>query len=83
MPRKKEYDASVPNPFKVKSGQVWENCDPRMNKEKIIILLVREEPGYELAIVRSTVSNRIKRIKLLRFRPRSNGYKLVSENVGT
>jgi hypothetical protein len=68
MPRKKPEG---PNPFSVKAGEVWVDCDPRCEGRTFVVLLVREEHGY--AIVKS--SGKTKRIKLIRFRERSNGYR--------
>jgi hypothetical protein len=73
MPRKKPEG---PNPFSVKPGQIWEDCDKRAGGRKVTVLLVREDHGY--AVVRSQTGKDL-RIKLLRFRERSNGYKLVAE----
>lgn len=68
-----------PNPYSVKAGQIWEDCDPRMNKARIRVLLVREEPDYLFAVVHRLGTDRMKRIKLNRFRPRTNGYKLIQD----
>lgn len=79
MARRPTFNPNDPNPFSVKPGQVWENCDPRMRGERLVVLLVRLEPDYLFAVVNKIGTERMKRIKLNRFRPRTNGYKLVQD----
>ncbi len=73
MPRKKSYEDG-PNPFGVQAGQIWENCDKRFQGKRVAIVMVREEHGY--AVVQKP-NGHMGRIKLDRFRDRSNGYRLV------
>jgi hypothetical protein len=78
MPRKKSYDESSPNPFGVKIGQIWEDCDPRQGGRRVVVLSVREEDSYRFAMVK-TPCGRIRRVQLARFRERTNGYRLVKD----
>ncbi len=64
------------NPYNVKVGQVWVNCDKRFAGVEVTVLLVRDDLGY--AQVRVEKSGKLRRIRLDRFRERSNGYRLVS-----
>lgn len=64
------------NPYNVSVGQVWANCDKRFADVKITVLLVRDDLGY--AQVRVEKTGRLRRIRLDRFRERSNGYRLIS-----
>ena len=71
---RKTVDWSVPNPFGVMPGQIWENCDPRNKGAYFQVLSVREDMGYA---VTQKPSGRLGKVKLTRFRPMTNGYKLV------
>ena len=70
----KRFDLTLPNPFGVKPGQVWANCDPRNNGAYFQILSVREDLGYAIT---SRHNGMLGRVKLKRFRPMTNGYRLV------
>lgn len=62
------------NPYGVEKGQVWEDADPRSVGRKLRIL----EVGETHATVQSpTGKGRIGTIRLNRFRPTSNGYRLI------
>lgn len=77
MPRKRSFDHDHPNPFGVKQGQVWQLLDPRYPGRSVKILLVNESMGY--AVVERLANNRLSQIKLKRFRPMTNGYKLLRD----
>lgn len=64
------------NPYNVSVGQIWVNCDKRFSDVAVVVLLVRDDLGY--AQVRVKKTGRLRRIRLDRFRERSNGYRLVS-----
>lgn len=73
--RPKKYDLSKPNPFDVKPGQVWESLDARYLGVAFQVHQVRIDYGY--ANVWMINQKRYRRIKLTRFVPRRNGYKLI------
>lgn len=77
MGRKKIFDHDHPNPFGVKPGQIWENLDPRFEARRIKVLMVKEDMGY--AVVERQHSKRMGQVLLKRFRPMTNGYKLVRD----
>lgn len=72
----KTLDRSSPNPFGVKPGQIWENCDPRNKGAYFQILSVREDMGYA---VTHKHNGMLGKVKLTRFRPMTNGYKLIKD----
>jgi hypothetical protein len=76
MVNKRLYDFEHPNPFGVTPGQVWENLDPRYSGCRVKILLVREDLGH--AIVERS-DHKLRQIKLTRFTPWVNGYKLIQD----
>jgi len=64
------------NPFDVKPGQVWENCDPRNKGAYFQVLSVREDQGYA---VTQKKNGKLGKVKLIRFRARTNGYRLLRD----
>lgn len=74
--RKASYDKTSRNPFHVKVGQIWENCDPRNLGSYFQILDIREDIGYA---VTQRQDRRIGRVRLTRFHGMSNGYRLLRD----
>lgn len=66
------------NPHGVKVGQVWAGCDPRYPDVHLKVVQVREDLGYAQVVVMK--NNAFRRIKLTRFIPRTNGYKLLRDS---
>jgi hypothetical protein len=62
------------NPYQVSPGQIWENCDPRNLGAYFQVLSVRLDMGYAIT---QKPNGRLGRVKLTRFRPMTNGYRLV------
>jgi hypothetical protein len=77
---RKTFDGSNPNPFNVRPGQIWENCDPRNKGAYFQILTIREDMGYAIT---KRQNGMLGRVKLTRFRAMTNGYRLVRDNAQT
>ena len=73
---KSTWDRTSPNPFSVRPGQVWENLDPRNKNTIFQVLSVREDQGYAIT---QKPGGSLGKVKLVRFRPMTNGYKLVRD----
>lgn len=73
---RKTFDRSSLNPFNVKAGQIWENCDPRNKGAYFQVLSVREDMGYAIT---QKQNKRLGKVRLIRFRPMTNGYRLVRD----
>jgi hypothetical protein len=77
MGRPRLYPIGI-NPFKVQSGQIWENLDPRHEGKKIQIMMVREDVGYAIVKrVNGMRSGFLSRVKLNNFRPNTHGYRRI------
>lgn len=74
--KKRKTVSEGANPFGVKPGQIWESLDKRY-PQIFQIHQVREDYGYVNAYVPSL--KKYRRIKLTRFVPRSNGYRIVKD----
>jgi hypothetical protein len=64
-----------PAPTKVEVGQIWESMDPRFKPRRMQVVRLYEERGDALCILLD--SGRFRTIKLKRFVPRTNGYRLI------
>ncbi len=71
------------NDIEVKVGQVWADNDKRSAGRHVKVIGI--EPVYKQAVVRPAapdgrlIGARVTRIRLTRFRPTSNGYRLVKD----
>jgi hypothetical protein len=72
----------------VKPGQIWQDCDPRSYGRHLLVETIEEPAGRApaRAVVLLVGANgdvhgreRRTRIKLDRFRPTSNGYRLIRD----
>ncbi len=74
----------------VKPGQIWQDCDPRSYGRHLLVEAIEEPRGSGQALVpacavviRVGIDGRVHgrskrtRIKLDRFKPTSNGYRLI------
>lgn len=77
MGRPRKYFINSPNPFGVKPGQIWESMDKRFPTRMVQVHQVREDYGYANVYVLEL--KKYRRVKLVRFIPRSNGYRLVKD----
>jgi hypothetical protein len=69
----------VSNPFGVVVGQVWEDCDPRLNGVRFIVLVVGDGYANCRNLGRQgSVSGRRRTIRLDRFKRTARGYRRVS-----
>lgn len=64
----------------VKAGQIWVDCDPRMNGR--LFKIERVDSKYAYYWLSSGSKPQMKSIALGRMRPRKNGYQLVAESEG-
>lgn len=67
----------------VKVGQVWQDCDKRMNDRRIVIVEVNEAEGYCYAISeydheRGAEHPRRIRLLLRRMHPHSTGFRFLT-----
>jgi len=63
------------NPYGVAVGQVWRNCDPRMTGSAKVISVVG---AYAVINYSWRTGNKMERkVRLDRFRKRSNGFELL------
>lgn len=62
-------------PPKVEVGQIWESMDPRFKTRRLQVVRIYEERGDALCLILDT--GKFRTIKIARFIPRSNGYKLI------
>lgn len=76
MGRVRTFDPEAKNPFNVRTGQVWENVDPRYAGRVFQVLMVREDMGYAIT---QKAGGRLGKVSLKRFRPMTNGYRLVRD----
>jgi hypothetical protein len=60
-------------------GQVWECLDPRTPGRRFVVLQINEKLGY--ADVKKD-NGKFGRVKLHRFKPWTNGYKLINGGGG-
>lgn len=68
----------------VRVGQTWKSNDPRHKAPvHFAILEVREheDPHFAIAKVENVGGGNPRRIRLDRFKPKSNGYVMVTETV--
>jgi hypothetical protein len=66
----------------VKPGQIWQDCDPRGPARHLLIESIEQARAVVLQVgANGAVHGREKRtrIKLDRFRPTSNGYRLIHD----
>jgi len=70
--------AATANPYQVVAGQIWRNCDPRMNSEAKVVSVEGAYAVIAYSFDGYGPDSSCRKVRLDRFHKCSNGFERVS-----